>query len=101
MPNYRFSKLARLDLIDIADYTLDRWGVDQAIRYLDSLEKGFSLIAANPEIGRKCDLLRKNYRRIEHEKHVIFYRSDDAGILIVRILHRRILPEGKTMDDQE
>jgi toxin ParE1/3/4 len=101
MPGFRFSKLARLDLIDISNYTLDRWGVDQAIRYLDSLEKCFGLIAANPNIGRKCDHLRKGYRRIEHEKHVIFYRSDKTGILIVRILHQRILPEAKAMDDQE
>jgi len=101
MPGFRISKLARLDLIDIADYTLERWGVDQAIRYLDSLDKCFSLIAANPEIGRQCDRLRKGYRRIEHEKHVIFYRPDDAGTAIVRILHQSILPENRAMDEQE
>jgi toxin ParE1/3/4 len=101
MPACGFSKLARLDLIEIADYTLDQWGVDQAMRYLDSLEGCFGLIAANPEIGHKCDRLRKGYRRIEHEKHVIFYRRDDAGILIVRILHQRILPENRAMDEQE
>jgi toxin ParE1/3/4 len=101
MLGFRFSRLARLDLIDIADYTLDRWGVDQAIRYIESLEKCFGLIAANPEIGRKCDPLRKGYRRIEHQKHVIFYRGDKEDVLIVRILHQRVLPENRAIDEQE
>lgn len=101
MTSYRFSKLARLDLIEIGDYTLDHWGADQAIRYLGSLERCFSLIAANPEIGRKCYRLRKGYRRIEHEKHVVFYRTGDEGVLVVRILHQRILPDNRMMDDSE
>jgi toxin ParE1/3/4 len=101
MASYRFSKLARLDLIEIGDYTLDHWGADQALRYLDSLERCFDLIAANAEIGRTCDRVRKGYRRIEHEKHVVFYRNDHAGILIVRILHQRVLPENRAMDEQE
>ncbi len=101
MPDYRFSKLARLDLIEIGDYTLDHWGADQAIRYLDSLERCFHLIAATPDIGRPSNRLRKGYRRLEHEKHVIFYRADDDGILIVRILHQRVLPENRSMDDSE
>lgn len=101
MPGYRFSRLARLDLIGIGDFTLDHWGADQAIGYLDSLERCFELLAANPEMGRKCDRLRKGYRRMEHEKHVVFYRNDDAGILIVRILHQRVLPENRAMEERE
>lgn len=101
MPVYRFSKLARLDLMEIGDYTVDQWGVDQALRYLDSLERCFALIAANPEIGRRCDRVLKGYRRIEHEMHVVFYRMDNEGLLIVRILHQRVLPENREMDEQE
>lgn len=101
MPAFRFSKLAKLDLIEIGDYTLDHWGVDQAIRYLHSLETCFELLITQPEIGHKCDRLRKGYRRIEHEKHVIFYRIDKTDILIVRILHQRVLPENRMMEEQQ
>ena len=101
MPAYRLSKLARLDLIEIGDYTVDQWGLEQALRYLDSMENCFGLIAANPKIGRKCDRLRKGYRRIEHEKHVVFYRMDEEGAFIVRILHQRVLPENREMEEQE
>lgn len=101
MPTYRLSKLARLDLLEIGDYTVDRWGIDQALRYIDSLEKCFALIATNPEIGHRCDWIRKGYRRIEHESHVIFYRKNEEGILVVRILHQRVLPENRNMEEQD
>jgi len=101
MTAYRFSRIARLDLIKIADKTLDHWGSEQAVRYIDSLQRCFGLIPANPEIGLKCDRIRKHYRRIEHEKHVVFYRARKDGILIVRILHQRVMPENQQMDENE
>jgi plasmid stabilization system protein ParE len=51
LPAYQLSKLARLDLIDIADYTVDTWGEEQAYRYLNSLEACFNrLKSAAPAI---------------------------------------------------
>jgi plasmid stabilization system protein ParE len=38
-------------------------------------------------------------RRIEQGKHVVFYREDPEGILIVRILHQSMLAERHRMDD--
>ena len=32
-------------------------------------------------------------------KHVLFYRESLGGILVVRILHERMLPERNAMDD--
>lgn len=97
---YRFSKLARLDLIDIADYTVDTWGQEQALRYLDSLEDCFDRIVQAPHIGRPCDLVRPGYRRMEHGRHVIFYRADGDGIFISRILHQRMLPSKHLIEDE-
>jgi toxin ParE1/3/4 len=92
--------LARLDLTDIADYTVDTWGPEQAQRYLDILEACFSRIVRSPKIGRPCNRICKGYRRIEHEKHVIFYRADQDGILIGRVLHQRMLPSLHLVDDK-
>lgn len=99
MPSFTLSKLARLDLIEIADYTVDTWGVDQAYRYLDSLEAALHQLARTPEIGRACNAVRQGYRRLEHEKHVIFYRVEADGIFISRILHQRMLPSRHFMED--
>jgi len=44
----RFSRLAEADLLEIATYTLQTWGEDQAIRYIDNLKAS----ASNSPISR-------------------------------------------------
>ncbi len=38
MRKFRLSRLAEADLMDIGTYSLNKWGEDQTIRYLDALE---------------------------------------------------------------
>ena len=39
---------------------------------------------------------------MEHGKHVVFYRVEQSrGILVVRILHQRMLPERQAIEDSE
>ena len=100
MHTYQLSKLARIDLIEIADYTLEMWGELQALRYLDDLDDCFKRLAHAPQIGRPCDGIRKGYRRLEHARHVIFYRVDLDGIIIGRILHQSMLPGVHEIGDE-
>ena len=99
MPKFRLSRLARLDLIEIADYTQDTWGSEQAERYLESFEDCLKLLVEAPEMGRKCSLIGPGIRRIEHRKHVVFYRVDSAGIFVTRILHQRMLPKLRKFEE--
>jgi toxin ParE1/3/4 len=99
LTGYRFSRLARLDLIEIADYTVDSWGLSQAERYLDGLDDCFKQLVQSPRLGRTCDQIRRGYRRIEQAKHVIIYRADADGVFICRILHQSMLPEWQLFED--
>ena len=99
MSGYRLSRLARLDLIDIADYTMDMWGVNQAERYLDGLDDCFKRLVKIPGMGRPCDQIRDGYRRIEQGKHVVIYRADSDGVFICRILHQRMLRNEHLFED--
>lgn len=101
MPEYEFSRLAKIDLEEITDYTEDIWGAEQAIRYLDELTGCFSRVSQTPETGRKCDNILLGCRRIEHGKHVVFYRLASRGILILRVLHCRMLPGRHEMGETE
>lgn len=92
MNEYHLSVLAELDLADIVDYTTDLWGAKQANLYLDSLVECFVRIAQMPELGRTCDSVHTGFRRIEQEKHVIFYKPDGRGVFISRVLHQSMLP---------
>ena len=87
--------------MNIGSYTLRTWGDDQADRYLGDLEDCFQQLADTPGLGRQCDEIRPGLRRLEHGRHVIFYCQQAQGILISRILHRRMLPERHMRDESD
>jgi toxin ParE1/3/4 len=71
------------------------------IRYFDDLESCCRMLADNPRLGRVSDDVRPGLRRMEHGRHVVFYREVAGGILVSRILHQRMLPERQSMDDED
>ena len=102
MAAIQISRHAEADLLEIGSYTLQTWGVDQAILYIDQLEACCQRLANNPASGRSCDDVRRGLRRMEPSKHVIFYRQQEGGeVLISRILHQRMLPGEQVIDDTE
>lgn len=92
MPQVRISVEVEADLDFIAAYTTSTWGWRQTNQYLAKLEDGFDLIAQNPAIGRSCDAIRAGLRRFEIGKYVVFYLTEPDGVLVVRVLHQRMLP---------
>jgi toxin ParE1/3/4 len=96
---FRFSRRAESDLLSIGDYTLRTWGKAQAARYIRELEVCCQALADNPASGRSCDDVRCGLRRLEHGKHVVFYREDLGGILVSRILHQSMLPSRHATGD--
>lgn len=99
MAEYRLSALASEDLAEIADYTEKRWGLTQAYRYVSKLKETFELVAAHPNLGRACESLSPGYRRIEQGSHVVFYRPAEHYVLIGRILHQRMMPNTRVLED--
>jgi len=98
---YRFSRRAEADLVEIAGYTLEQWGENQTLRYIEDLEVFCQRLADRPELGRACDDVRPGLRRMERGRHVIFYRLESGGILVSRILHQRMLPDRHPIEDDE
>lgn len=90
MAEFRLSKTAAADVGDIADYTISHFGIEQARRYRDGLVECFSQLAETPLLGRNAGELSPGLRRFEHQSHVVFYQLDPKGVLIVRVLHRRM-----------
>ena len=90
MPLFRLSRKAESDIGNIARYTIERFGIEQARTYRDSMVACFRSLAENPGIGRKADRIREGYRRFDHRSQVIFYKSDGPDILTVRVLHNRM-----------
>ena len=81
------SKAADADLEDIFDYTLEQFGLDQAISYVSGFDDVFETISENPEIGRDRKEIIEELRSLAKDRHIIFYRILSNHIRIVRILH--------------
>jgi toxin ParE1/3/4 len=84
------SPRAQADIADIWDYTVGRWGIDQAELYLRQIQAGIEAVAAEPGLGASCDYIRTGYRKSPVGSHMLFYRIVDDGIDVVRVLHRRM-----------
>ena len=87
--------------MEIGAYTLRQWGEAQTSKYLDDLEACCRALAASPALGCTCDEIRPGLRRMECGRHVVFYRQAARGVFILRILHRSMLPERHSLDDQD
>jgi len=87
MNNCRLSRLAVADLAEIAEYTIERFGLEQSRRYRDGLKTCFVQLTNNPALGRSAEQLVPGLQRFEHQSHVVFYISEPGNLLIVRVLH--------------
>ncbi|MEO7078687.1 MAG: type II toxin-antitoxin system RelE/ParE family toxin [Rhodococcus sp. (in: high G+C Gram-positive bacteria)] len=94
MSRYVLSPSARVDLEQIWDYTCDRWGDDQAEKYVREIQRAIERVVANPEIGRACDEVRPGYRKHAVGTHTLYYRIAGIDVIdvidVVRILHQRM-----------
>ncbi len=84
---YRLSREADQDLEEIFDYTVRKFGLEQAINYVSEFEETFASLMANPELGRKRDEIRSDLRSFVKGNHTIFYRILKNHIRILRVLH--------------
>jgi plasmid stabilization system protein ParE len=64
MPSYTLSKSAAADLERIAAYTVETYGVDQAIAYRDGLIRTFKFLAEFPHAARERPESRPRVARL-------------------------------------
>jgi toxin ParE1/3/4 len=89
-------------LREVGAYSIAHWGIAQADRYLARLEDHAQKLADIPTLGRRCERIRPGLWRSEVASHVMFFRREPKmGVLVCRILHRRMLPEAHPIDDDE
>lgn len=85
---YHLSEAADADLERLYEWGIDRFGLDAADRYYDGLIARFTEIAAGPLLWQEVRHIRAGYRRSVYGSHSIYYRVQDSGVLIVRVLGR-------------
>lgn len=91
MAEYRLKPKALDDMESVWLYSQHTWGNQQANQYIDDIHNAFTLLVENPKAGIQCDHIRRGYRKYGVIRHVIYYRSTDFGVEIIRVLHDRML----------
>ena len=88
MVGYLLTPAAQADLEDIWDFTVSRWGVTRAERYVRDIRSTCEALAAGTLIGRSAEDIRSGYRKTLVGSHVLFFKQVDSAIEVVRILHQ-------------
>lgn len=85
---------ARLDLFELWEFIASD-SMTAADRMLDRIDQAARMLAAHPEAGRLRPDLLPHIRSFPVGAYVLFYRPEDDGILLVRVLsgYRDIGPE--------
>jgi len=86
---YQLAPLAEADLEGIWLYTLRNWSMEQADSYHRDRVAALEGLATGRKLGRKVDV-RPGYLKYAVGEHVVYFREDDAGIVVVRVLHGRM-----------
>lgn len=84
------TQAAERDLIEIYLYGIAQFGAAQAEEYTANLAQKMGLMAANPSFGADYGFVQRGLRRGEYISHAIYYRPNENGILVLRILHGRM-----------
>lgn len=86
MADCKLSRLATDDIAGIYEYDIRNFGLKQAQLYLREMEMSLEVLAQRPEIGIDSFFLSIRLFRFRQKAHVIFYKKEENGIRVVRIL---------------
>ena len=78
-----------MDLIEIGEFTEQRWGKKQRNLYLETIDDALHRIAESPGIGTEREDLASGYCAFPIGRHFIFYRlGPDCVVEVIRVLHQ-------------
>src|SRR5689334_14900290 len=84
--------VAKEDLIEQAEF-IARDNLEAALRFLDSAEQTFALLARLPRIGKSRRVKSRVFANVRQfpiagfQKYLVFYRPIEGGIEVFRVLH--------------
>jgi toxin ParE1/3/4 len=78
------------DLEEIYNYTLLNWNYKQDEKYQDEIFDSFQNIKKHNNIGSVYFFKKGNYRKLNINQHLIFYKIDQNNCIVMRVLHQRM-----------
>lgn len=94
MTSYVLTQDAEADLQQLTKNSVDIFGVRQTRKYTSGLIATMQKLAQSPKMGKRFGIIEEQeMRHFPYESHSLYYIEDGDTVLIVRILHRGMLPE--------
>lgn len=89
MTSYTLTERAEDDLLNLFLDGIEMFGLIQARRYKDEIERCFQLIASRPLMGRLAPSIGERIRRHAHQSHIILYEEAEDSVLILAVVPAR------------
>ncbi|MDY7396883.1 type II toxin-antitoxin system RelE/ParE family toxin [Aureibaculum sp. 2210JD6-5] len=86
---YILTEQTKLDLINIHQFGVYRFGETQADKYFYAFFEQFEIISKNPYLFPKVDFIKKGYRRCVCGSDSIYYLIHNDVIEIMAIIGRQ------------
>lgn len=86
---FTLSARAELELDGIVAESAGQFGAVQAAPYAAGLRKKLAMLAENPGIARARAEMVGGARAYRYKAHMIVYREEEGGILVIRLPHAR------------
>ena len=86
MPKYRLNEIAKADLLSIARWGDEHYGIERSNQYRDELKAHFDILAETPLLYPAVDHIRAGYRRSVCGVHAIYYRIDGDTVEIMAVM---------------
>lgn len=85
---YRLTFLAKQNLEDIFDYTVETWGAKKAKTYIKQLYTRFEWLSVNHQLGINRNDVEADCKSYFEGSHSIFYQVKDGFIEILGVFHQ-------------
>ncbi|XLS27393.1 type II toxin-antitoxin system RelE/ParE family toxin [Flavobacteriaceae bacterium M23B6Z8] len=87
---YKLSSKAEIDLAEMYEFGIYKFGLTQAQNYFYNMHKAFEVLAKNVNLGRDASEFIEDLKRFSYKAHTIFYLQTTSGIFILRVLSHRM-----------
>ncbi|AZQ58102.1 type II toxin-antitoxin system RelE/ParE family toxin [Maribacter sp. MJ134] len=87
MAVYKLSSKAEIDLAEMYEFGISKFGLSQAQKYFYGMhDEAFEILADNVDLGRDASEFIAYLKRFSSKAHTIFYLHTASGIFILRVL---------------
>jgi toxin ParE1/3/4 len=87
---YKLSRKAEIDLAEMYEFGMRKFGLLQAQKYFLEMHDVFQVLDENSDLGRDASEYIEDLKRFAFKAHTLFYFKTTSGIFILRVLSQRI-----------